>query len=163
MRGLILLGLLVSAVAGASAMPANAIIGFWRVANGEAIVQIRRDGSHYVGRLVWIGGRMGSTHNSRSDPDDQPMTDRHNPDPSKRDRPLKGLQLLTGLTYHVNDDDRAVWRHGQIYNAENGKVYHCTVRLADIDHLELHGFVGVPLFGETTTWRRVAAPDQPGL
>lgn len=138
--------------------PADAIVGFWRTDGGGAVVEIRPSGDTYTGRLVWL-------RESRYPADDprgiggQPVTDRHNPDPAARDRPLLGLELLTGLSYAVEDGE-ARWRGGRIYDTENGKRYDCNVRLVDHDHLKLHGYIGIPLLGRTTTWTRVADPDR---
>ncbi|MFC3105946.1 DUF2147 domain-containing protein [Salinisphaera aquimarina] len=136
----------------------DAIAGFWRTEGGEAIVEIRNAGAQYRGRLVWLR----QPHYPEGDPrgiGGQPVTDRHNPDPARRDRPLIGLPLLTGLIYHVDDRGKAHWRSGRVYDTENGKHYDCNVWLADADHLKLRGYLGIELLGRTTTWERVDEPE----
>ena len=44
----------------------------------------------------------------------------------------------------------------------SGKWYDCNLWLADADHLKVHGYIGVPLLGKTTTWTRVPDPNQRG-
>ena len=47
-----------------------------------------------------------------------PFTDKNNPDPKKRDRPLLGVQILMSM----QSDGPGKWT-GQIYNDDNGKLY----------------------------------------
>ena len=42
---------------------------------------------------------------------------------------------------------------------DNGKTYKCKMTLEDADTLELRGYLGMALFGQTTTWTRVQ-PDE---
>ncbi len=79
-------------------------------------------------------------------------------------RPALGMQLLTGFVA-VDGGDPAKppteWE-GQLYNRENGKTYHCTLRVSTAENargeLLLHPYVGIPLFGKTLRWPRSLAP-----
>lgn len=133
---------------------ASAIEGDWLVESRDAIMQIERQGDQYEGHIVW------QLHNTYG-PEDGPelngriVTDRNNPDPALRSQPLIGLRLLWGL--HYNEDER-MWVDGHVYDSDNGKIYHCQVRLLDHDRLNLRGYIGISLFGGSTHWTRTRMP-----
>ena len=85
-----------------------------------------------------------------------PAHDEHNPRPELRARPLCGLPMLGDF----QETRPGQWTDGWIYDPENGKTYHATIRLENAGLLHLRGYIGVPLFGETQDWTR-AAPDSP--
>lgn len=152
------LWLALPAIVWAQPAPRDAIEGYWRTADGGAIVHITVDGGHFPARIVWLK----QDHYPADDAQGmggQAIVDRHNPDPDKQDRPVVGLRLIKDLDYHVLDNGQARWEHGRVYNPDNGKWYHCYLRMADHDHLKLHGYIGLPILGHTTTWTRVAAPE----
>ena len=71
-----------------------------------------------------------------------------------KDRPVVGLQILWGLR-----KSGAEWTGGQILDPENGKIYRCTLTLADHGQtLRLRSYIGFSLFGRTQRWLRVAGP-----
>jgi Uncharacterized protein conserved in bacteria len=55
---------------------------------------------------------------------------------------------------HYDPGDRH-WVDGEVYNADDGRTYHCEVSLKDPDHLVLRGYIGIPLLGGSTVWTRV--------
>ncbi|RJS93965.1 DUF2147 domain-containing protein [Salinisphaera sp. Q1T1-3] len=141
------------------ALPAAAIAGFWRTEGGEAIIRIDAHAGHFPGRLAWLA----EDHYPADDDQGmggQPVVDRHNPDPAKRNRRLLGLKIIKNLDYHVGDDQQAHWVNGRIYDTERGKWFDCRIQLADRDHLKLRGYIGLPVLGRTTTWTRVPDPNQ---
>ena len=161
MRLIAALVLLWPVLALAEARPPEAIAGFWQTEGDEAVIQIRVEGHDFPGTIVWLA----EDHYPADDPrgmGGQIVVDRDNPDPAKRNRPLIGLTLLKNLDYHVSSNDpdnaEARWINGRIYDSERGKWYDCNLWLADADHLKVHGYIGVPLLGKTTTWTRVADP-----
>lgn len=133
-----------------AADPADALLGDWQVASRDAIVRIERVGDEYQGRLVWL-------LHDRYGPEDgpalagRPVTDRNNPDPALRDRPLLGLRLLWGLHY----DGAGAWTGGWVYDSDDGRRYRCEIELEDRNHLRLRGYLGIPLLGGSTVWTRV--------
>lgn len=144
----------------ADATAASAIVGDWLVATRDAVIRIERNGAEFDGYIAWqLHDRYG--------PEDGPeldgriVTDRNNPDPALRSRPLDGLRLLTGLHY----DGHGEWTGGRIYNTGNGRTYHCLVRLDGSNRLVLRGYVGIPVLGKNTYWTRVTmqAPAAGGL
>jgi uncharacterized protein (DUF2147 family) len=46
------------------------------------------------------------------------------------------------------------WDKGRIYDPESGKTYKSKMTLAAPNRLEIRGYVGIPLFGRSTTWTR---------
>jgi uncharacterized protein (DUF2147 family) len=79
--------------------------------------------------------------------------DIHNPDPGKRGRSLCGLQIGSGFVVRSQDEAG----DGTLYDPKSGKTYHGQLKLQG-NQLELHGYIGFPLFGETQIWTRPVAP-----
>lgn len=69
-----------------------------------------------------------------------------------KNKPIIGLRVLWGMKpagYHR-------WDSGKLLNAETGKVYSGSMTLSeDGNSLDLRGYVLAPIFGETSTWRRI--------
>jgi len=137
----------------AAAQPGDALTGLWLTEPGDkggrAHVQVTRRGDEYVGRIVWLEQPTFPSGLHQG----QPRIDLDNPDEALRSRPVLGLEIVSGMTYE--GDGR--WRGGTIYDPANGKTYRATMALdgAGDDTLDVRGFVGIPLFGRTTTWQRV--------
>ena len=150
----LLQGMALAQTPSTDATPATAIEGDWLVESRDAIIRIERDGDTFVGSIVWqlhdtYGPEDGAELNGKT------VTDRHNPDPALRTRPLTGLRLLWGLRY---DAEAHAWVDGRVYNADNGKEYHCEIHLRSPDQLVLRGFIGITLLGGNTTWTRTHEP-----
>ena len=48
-----------------------------------------------------------------------------------------------------------VWEDGTIYDPMSGKTYDCTMKIKDGGKsLDIRGYIGVSLFGRTSTWTR---------
>lgn len=140
---------------------AAGIVGDWLVDSRDAVIHIERIGDEYQGYIRWqLHDRYGPEDGPQLD--GKIVTDRNNPDPALRDRPLTGLRLLTGLRYDASTNK---WTGGKVYNSENGKTYNCLVRLLSRDRLQLRGYIGIPLFGGSTVWSRVTMkpPGRSGL
>ncbi|TAM96275.1 MAG: DUF2147 domain-containing protein [Rhodanobacteraceae bacterium] len=130
---------------------ASAIVGDWLVANRGAVIRIQQAGDKFDGYIAW---QLHDTYGPEDGPalDGKVVTDRNNPDPALRARPLTGLRLLTGLQYNRADNK---WTGGEVYDTDNGRTYHCMVRLASPNRLVFRGYIGIPLFGKNTYWTRV--------
>jgi uncharacterized protein (DUF2147 family) len=76
-------------------------------------------------------------------------TDKQNPDASLRNRSLCGLDIGTG--FHQTDADHLT--DGHLYDPKTGHTYRGTITAAG-DTLQLHGYIGISLFGRTETWHR---------
>jgi uncharacterized protein (DUF2147 family) len=124
--------------------------GTWLVEDGRAKIKIEKCGPDHkdlCGAVVWLKEPL--------DDKGHPKTDLKNPDPAKRSRPALGMQLMTNL---VPDDDQVY--SGQIYNAENGKMYDVTVRSEEAADLRVKGCL-VSILCMSQHWKRVADLPMP--
>ena len=69
------------------------------------------------------------------------------------ERALCGLEIGRGFTLRTPVEAR----DGTLYDPKSGKIYHGQLKLNG-NKLELRGYVGIPLFGETQIWTRPNAP-----
>ncbi|CDO35541.1 MULTISPECIES: DUF2147 domain-containing protein [Novosphingobium] len=130
---------IVAAPVTASAAAPESVLGMWRTPSKHGVVEIVRCGTSICGKLL-------ESDNIRSNPD---MRDENNKDEGKRNRRLKGLQILGGF-----DRDSAKWTGGTIYNPEDGGTYKATITPAGADTLKLKGCIVWPLC-KTQTWTRI--------
>ena len=115
-------------------------IGEWIPKGGDGRVLIRPCGQALCG------------YASGADPKD---TDRHNPDASKRNRPMNGLPVLIDMKPAKNDR----WE-GQAYDPTDGKTYSSNISLKSADVLRIEGCVFGGLFCVGEDWTR--APQRHG-
>ncbi len=125
-------------------------VGLWYAEGGAAQVEIRACGDALCGRIVWLRSPFDETGCD--------LRDRSNGNASLRDRPLLGLEVLQGLKQ--SDAEGKVWTDGTIYDPTSGKTYTCSLRVEGDDRLHLRGYLGIPLFGRTTTWIRVGSENR---
>ncbi len=145
LRTLAFAGLLASsAYAAAQDQDADAITGIWESKSG-GYVQIYKAGDAYAGKIV--GSKSGDAR-----------YDENNPDESKRERRLLGINILEGLKY---EGDKA-WGDGEIYDPNSGKTYSANAKLVGEDELEVRGYVGISMLGKSQTWTPVS-PDAPNV
>lgn len=99
----------------------------------------KQDGKLY-GKITYVYPRPGLA--------DNPVCKKCSGD--RKDKPLIGLQIVRGLAWNGTE-----WEDGTIVDPENGKVYTCSIWLAEgnSDKLNVRGYVG-PFF-RTQTWIRV--------
>jgi len=133
MRALFLLPALALA-AGVSAAPAP-ITGRWLTEGSKAVVNIAPCGQQLCGRITRI---LKVTPG-------RPQTDIKNPEPSLRNRPLEGINILSGFTA---GGDR--W-NGRIYDPESGKTYRSELSAAGAT-LKVKGCIS--FFCRSQTWTR---------
>jgi uncharacterized protein (DUF2147 family) len=124
---------------------ANAI-GRWATEDHSGHIEIARCGEKLCGTLVWLAEPTNAAG--------KPVTDRNNPNPELRDRPVLGLTIVSGMEPARRHN---MWENGTIYDPQSGNTYRVRMTLADGRTLQLRGYVGVPLLGRTSTWTRVPA------
>jgi len=74
----------------------------------------------------------------------------------QHNQPVIGLNFLWGLT----QNNVYSWDNGSILDPHNGRIYHCSLVVAkDGKTLTVRGYLGLPLFGRTQTWLRIAAKN----
>ena len=116
--------------------PANAaapVSGMWLTEGGKALVEVGPCGAVICGRIVRV-----------LTPTDGTPTDRSNPDPKLRARPLAGLTILSGFA-----DAGTVWK-GRIYDPESGRSYRSELERRG-GTLRVKGCLGP--FCRTQVWR----------
>lgn len=127
-------------------VPGDVLLGTWVTDEGKALVSIQKCGETiYCGTIIWL---KEPTH-----PDGSVKRDDENPDATRRDRRILGLEILSGFKYGGN----SVWTGGKIYDPENGKTYSCKMTLKG-NKLKVRGYIGFSLLGRTTTWERSQTP-----
>jgi len=119
--------------------PGHGVLGDWETPK-HAVVRVEPCGAEVCLRVV----RLAS--------DAPAKVDVNNPDAGLRSRALCGLVVGTG--FQQDADGRL--SGGRLYDPASGRTY-AGVIAVDGDTLRLRGYVGVPFFGRSETWRRVAA------
>ena len=119
-------------------------VGVWATGGNKSHVQVFQCGSFLCGKIVWLKEPNGK--------DGKPARDRNNPDAAKRNQTIVGLQIISGLKPTSGGKE---WKDGTVYDPENGKSYGVQITLSDSGKLEVRGYEGVPMLGETKTWTRV--------
>ena len=138
----LLIVLAVVAAPAAYAQGARDPSGVWLTQAGDARVKIAKCGGGICGVIVWLKEPIDSATG-------KPATDSKNPNPALAKRPMIGLPLFSGMRPSAPDK----WS-GQIYNADDGRMYASHVTLPGDTTLRVEGCVGVLCGGET--WTRVA-------
>lgn len=114
------------------------ISGTWLTHEENSKVEIYEKDGLYFGKIVGLERTTDKWGNT--------ITDRKNPDKSKRNRPLLGIETLTGLEY-----EDGVWK-GKLYIPKKGWTADVELRQDRAEELELR----VSIMGRTRTlvWTR---------
>jgi len=122
-----------SAAAGGAERP----VGRWLTDNGNLEVEIARCGEAFCGTVVKVlaNRSMGGDGEMKAADNRSPL----------------GMIILKDFTSSGDGD----WS-GEIYNRENAKTYSCKITLGGPDQLVVRPYVGLPMFGRTLIWKRVA-------
>jgi len=131
------------------AAQANDILGEWNNEERDARIEILACNGKYCGRIVWAKEPNYPTGSTEGAPG-TPRLDYHNPDVAKKSRPILGLQIVNDFIFAGED----TWKGGTVYDPKSGNTYRGKMTLVSPNALELRGFIGIPLFGRTTTWTR---------
>ncbi|HMT45333.1 MAG TPA: DUF2147 domain-containing protein [Chakrabartia sp.] len=123
MRKILLLSGLVALAAPLAA--AQPISGKWLTDDGKGVVEIAPCGAHLCGRITRLMVKAGAN-----------PTDRNNPDPALRTRPLVGLNILSGFR-----DTGGAWE-GTIYSPERGRSFRSVVKRNADGSLAVKGCMG---------------------
>jgi uncharacterized protein (DUF2147 family) len=152
----IVLMMTLSLVTAVSAMASDkdAILGVWNNEEKDGKIEIYQCGDRYCGKVVWAK-EPNYPEGSKEGTPGTPRLDHNNPDPALRKTPIIGLVIMRDFTFAGDE----TWSGGMVYDPKNGKTYRGKVTLASPRELKLRGFVGIPLFGRTTTWTRVQSSE----
>lgn len=141
---------IVASLATAQPVPTTDPRGQWVTASGNLEVDIAPCGAALCGTVTKV---LANRSMSR---DGAPME-------AVDSRPALGMTLLKDFVPVQASEGNAQanqWT-GEIYNRENGKTYRCQMSMhttpTGATELVLHAYVGIPLFGKTQRWQRVAS------
>jgi uncharacterized protein (DUF2147 family) len=142
---------LVTAVAGAmlccapaSADPREAGVWYDDSGNGAVKIEICTP-TTLCGKIYWLKEPMNAQGT--------PKTDRYNPEPGLRTRPICGLPVL-GELEQLSDGG---FDNGWVYDPKEGKSYSVALDLIAPDKLKVTGYKGMKFLGKSFIWTR--APD----
>ncbi|MGE4481222.1 DUF2147 domain-containing protein [Acidocella sp.] len=138
----VLAGLALASTNTARAASSSFTPGYWESTGHEIVLQIVPCGGDLCGFIAGIA----LTH-----PDDPMPKD-------WRGTPQCGFLMLrvspeTGEAGH--------WK-GVLQDPRNGKVYRTTIKFDAQGNLDLHGYIGLPLLGETQLWPKFTGQVLPG-
>ena len=110
----------------AGAAPTPSVQGKWLTEDRKGIVRIAPCGAHLCGTIARVVDKDAARF----------VTDRNNPDPRLRGRPIVGLPVLSGFTRSGN-----IWKGGRAYDPESGRSYRSTLALNPDGSLKVTGCV----------------------
>ncbi|WP_459506787.1 DUF2147 domain-containing protein [Aquirufa ecclesiirivi] len=116
--------------------PSDVILGDWISQQKDGKITVYKQGDKYYGKISW-----SKTPGKK---------DLKNPNEALRNRDLLGSVILKDFTF-----TGSAWEKGTIYDPHSGKTYDCILKVKDNNKtLDIRGFVGVAMFGRTSTWTR---------
>lgn len=122
--------------------------GLWKTIDDEsgrakALVRINEHGGLFDGRIE----KLVDPNDSIDAVCEKCTDERHN-------KSVLGMVILRNVT--KNRMDAALWEGGDILDPNNGNVYRVRLFLRENgQQLDVRGYIGVPMFGRTQTWRRM--------
>lgn len=120
-------------------------VGLWLDDDGKAGIQIDRCDKFLCGKIIWL--------KDPNDKDGKPFRDAMNPDTSKRDKPVCGLQIMGELKRETDGTFNGGW----VYDPEEGKKYSIEIMVKDPQTISLLVFEGEKAKSQTMDWKRL--PD----
>jgi uncharacterized protein (DUF2147 family) len=127
----------------------DSILGVWNDEEKDAKIEIYTCGEKYCGKII-SAKEPNYPPGSREGTPGTPRLDAKNPDAVKRSNPIIGLQIMNDFVFA----GEGVWKDGAVYDPKSGNTYHGKMILVSPNKLVMRGFVGIPLFGRSTTWTR---------
>lgn len=126
----------------ASASPLHdPIEGVWMTEDKNAAVEFYKCDGHICGRFHWV----------RNDDDTPEGRDRkHRLDADKDPKGLCHLQFIGGF----KGDGEGHYADGWITSPNDGATYDADMTLLDRETLKLHGYLWLPILGESQVWKR---------
>ena len=125
------------------------ILGVWNNEEKDAKIEIYKCRVKYCGKIIWLKEPI-YPEGSKDGAPGTPRLDHHNPDPSLRKALIIGLNIVHDFT----TTDGHTWFGGTVYDPKSGKTYRGKMTLVSPNQLNMRGYVGIPLFGRTTTWTK---------
>jgi uncharacterized protein (DUF2147 family) len=117
--------------------------GVWLHANQRIQIEIAPCDDRLCAKIIWFKWPY--------DAQGLPLVDLKNGDPTLRNRPLMGLNVLQGLRRTGEN----TWAGGNIYNPDDGVHYQALMSIANDGSLRIRAYLLLPLIGHTVVWTRV--------
>lgn len=134
---------LISTSSFAQGSEGDKILGKWKTAANDLIIEVYRHNSFYEGRVIWFATK-GVTPMSG-------YVDSENPVTELRNRPWLGMVTLEGLHY----ENEHKWIGGKVYDPSSGHTYNAYVRMISNDILNVRGYWFLEIVGKTLKFIRV--------
>ncbi|HEY5746251.1 MAG TPA: DUF2147 domain-containing protein [Chryseolinea sp.] len=122
--------------------PAERIIGVWESEEKNLLIQISKEGGHFVGTMTYYQCATETIMRSR--------VDIENPDPKLVGRKLLGLKLVEKLSYQGDN----VWGGGKIYDPNSGHTYDARVQLTNLNTVVVRGYWKFRWLGRSMVFNR---------
>jgi len=132
---LLILSISISAV---FAQSSDSIIGKYRLPN-KLDVEIYKVGDKYNGKIIALNGY-----------EDGQKVDYKNPDESKQNTPLIGMEIIKGLKFDNKDNE---WIEGKMYGPEKGMTF--DLKVTEIRDNEIQVVGSKYIFWHTLIWKRI--------
>ena len=127
------------------AAPEN-LDGFWMDSDGEVIIEVVPCGPARCGHVVWLKQPNGA--------DGLPLRDIKNADAKLKNRPVCGLEVVTGFKKQTGDS----WGDGTVYVSDEGASYSGKAEVLSATQIKVTGYIGFAVFGESEVWTKVTKP-----
>ena len=144
---IIAVGLILAFTQSVYAVDLNSAVGYWlttddKTNQNSSIVQVWQNPTNhkYYGKIYKIFAEDG--HKASDTCAECPG--------KQKGQPMLGLQIIRDMVFRGG-----VYHDGYILDPRDGKEYHAKMSLTDHGEiLKLRGYIGLPLFGKTTEWKR---------
>ena len=111
------LGILLTGTPPLHAQNPDAIVGKWWNEEKTAQIEVYSCDGKFCGKIIWLK----EPHYPAEDPKGmagKPRIDRENPDPSKKEGPILGMNMVWGFSF----SKETLWEGGFIYDPREGKT-----------------------------------------
>jgi len=146
---IILAGMMLMTALPAYVESSEDILSAWNNEEKDAKIEMYKCGVKYCGKIIWLK-EPNYPEGSKDGVPGTPRLDHHNPDSSLRNVLIIGLNIVHDFT----TTDGHTWFGGTVYDPKSGKTYRGKMTLVSPNQLNLRGYVGIPLFGRSTTWTK---------
>jgi uncharacterized protein (DUF2147 family) len=121
-------------------------VGIWYDDTGKGAVKIEIcTPTTLCGKIYWLKEPMADNG--------QPKTDGYNPEPTMRNRPICGLQIMGDLEKISGGG----FDNGWVYDPKEGKSYSVALDLIDSNTMKMTGYKGMRFLGKSFIWTRAPA------
>jgi uncharacterized protein (DUF2147 family) len=120
--------------------------GLWYDDTGKGAVKIEIcTPTTLCGKIYWLKEPLNAKG--------EPKTDKYNPEPTMRTRPICGLPILGDL----EQMSEGGFDNGWVYDPKEGKSYSVALDLVDPNTLKVTGYKGMRFLGKSFIWTRAPA------